>query len=477
MREIRIVTALCVLALSGVTAACAQTSDAQKLAALAAALKNGVLTQQEYNAKVGQIKGSGVDPKRKAALDDALKNGLLTQQEYDAKLQALKGGGGAPQPAASAPASGGEMSSTPVTTSAISTRGSKKTVTVVDTMFHNMPAMTVTVPADWTFDGAILRPSCGDSVPFLVFRAYSPDKLTGVQWIPRADWYSAADTRAYQMAGVAPCNLHAPAHAADVIGSIASGLRPGSQVVTQAPQVAEDAAAFQAGIEKMNQRLLAASQSTPGFLTKFSGDGQRIRVRYDFEGHPVEEWLQVTVTVADQPITVIGTGPNGIIQPGVARLMHSIINVNTARAPAGKLEASEAALREIMKSVKMIPEYDDAMIAFMKGQNEIVLENIRKSGQQVLESGAEFGRAMQQRNDQYHAWQNDERNRSAQKFTQDMQRKDSQAANFLDYVKDQTYYVNPSTGGTVTIKNQVGVSGYVGQNPSGNWTQLVPVSH
>ena len=78
---------------------------------------------------------------------------------------------------------------------------------------------------------------------------------------------------------------------------------------------------------------------------------------------------------------------------------------------------------------------------------------------------------------EYHAWQQQRRAANEQRFVADMQRKDSQAQNFLDYVKDQTYYLNPSTGETITIKNLPGVSGYVGQNPSGAWTELVPISH
>src|SRR5258708_959328 len=84
----RIVAMSAVLIVAG--SVCGQSNDAQKLAALNQALKAGVISQEEYNAKVAQLKAGGSDPAKKTALDDALKNGVLTQSEYDAKLQALK---------------------------------------------------------------------------------------------------------------------------------------------------------------------------------------------------------------------------------------------------------------------------------------------------------------------------------------------------------------------------------------------------
>jgi hypothetical protein len=140
------------------------------------------------------------------------------------------------------------------------------------------------------------------------------------------------------------------------------------------------------------------------------------------------------------------------------------------------LEATITRL-ERESSVDMIPEWNDAEIAFIKRQGAQALA-IQQKNQEILKNQAgQFAKNMQTSNERYHAWQQQRRVANEEKFAQDMQRKDSQAHNFLDYVNDQTYYVNPSTGQTITIKNELGVSGYVGQNPSGGWTQLVPISH
>lgn len=439
---------------------CGQSKDAQKLAALDQALKAGVISQEEYNAKVAELKAGPVDPAKKAALDEALKNGVLTQREYDAKLQALKAAPGKAAPTAGAGSS----------------RGPTKTVAVVDTVL-NMPAIRVTVPSDWAFDGAILRSACGDGLPFLVYRAYSPDKLSGIQWLPQADWYSAADTRAYKSSGVSPCNLHPPARAADVAPKIATDLRTGAKVIELPPLTARQTENLRKSIEQGRSQLEQMNrQFPPNFRSAWDLEMQRVKIRYEFEGHPVEEMLTVSLTTRDNPVPVYSTGPGGIIQPGIARLIHTVVNVNGIRAPAGKLEATIAAL-DHDSAVEMVPEWNEVELALLKKQGAEVLAIIRKNGEILRDGGDQFAKTMQTSNDRYHAWQQQQQVANEQKFAEDMRRKDSQAQNFLDYVKDQTYYVNPSTGQTITIKNQIGVSGYAGQNPSGGWTQLIPISH
>ncbi len=416
-------------------------------------------------ALAGVVFGQSGNPQnlaaKKAALDDALKNGVLTRSEYDAKLQALKDA-----------SPGGKSNS-----AAGAGSGANKTVAVLDNVF-NMPAFKVTIPANWTFDGAVLRSACGDGLPFLVYRAYSPDKLSGRQWIPQADWYYAADPRAYKAGGVSPCNLHAPARAADVAAKIATDLRPDAQVVELPPLPPIAAEKLRKAQEQGRAQLEQMNRQFPqNFQSKWDLDMQRVKLRYQVEGHPVEEMLTVSLTTRDNPVSVFGTGANGIIQPGTARLVHTVVNVNAVRAPAGKLEAALAALEQGPPPVEMVPEWNDAEIALIKKNGAEALASMQRNGQMLRNQADQAAKNLQASNDRYHAWQQQRRVANEQKFAEDMQRKDSQSQNFLDYVKDQTYYANPSAGETVTIKNQPDVSAYYGQNPSGSWTQLVPISH
>lgn len=89
----------------------------------------------------------------------------------------------------------------------------------------------------------------------------------------------------------------------------------------------------------------------------------------------------------------------------------------------------------------------------------------------------QFAAQMQRQNDQFHVWQAEQGARNRAQFAEHMRQKDANAQNFLDYVKDQTYYVNPATGVTMTLPNLPGVNGYAGMTPSGNWVELVPISH
>jgi len=420
--------ALCVLVILSLgRLACAQSNDAQKLNALKQALKAGVLSQEEYDAKLAQIKGEGLDPAKKAAKTN-------------------------------------------------SPSGPTKTVAVVDNVM-NMPAFRVTVPADWTFDGAVLRSECGDGIPFLTYRAYSPDKFSGIQLLPQVDWYSAADPRAYRSAGISPCHLHAPARATDVAAKIATDVHPGSQVLEMPPLTQVQSDNFHKALDQGRSQIEQMNrQFPPNFRGTWDLDMARVKVCYDFEGRAVEEMLTIVTTIWGNPVSMASTGPNGIIQPGIARLFHTSVKVSAIRALAGKLEATITAL-EKNSAVQMVPEWDEAEIALIKRQGAEVLASIQRNGQLLRDQADQFARNMQASNDRYHAWQQQRRAATEQKFAEDMQRKNSQAQNFLDYVKDQTYYVNPSTGETMTIKNQQGVSGYVGQTPSGGWSQLVPINH
>src|SRR5260370_3158798 len=127
-------------------------------------------------AAVATIAGSSVaigQAPSKAALDDALKNGLLTQEEYNARVRQHQAG--------AAPI---------VDPSRIAWR----TVSVPDPVL-NIVAFTGSIPADWRLEGAVFRGRCFDA-PSLVFRAYSPDGLTVVQSMPNMNWASTSARQA-----------------------------------------------------------------------------------------------------------------------------------------------------------------------------------------------------------------------------------------------------------------------------------------
>ncbi|MBV8819355.1 MAG: hypothetical protein JO022_13435 [Acidobacteriaceae bacterium] len=112
--------------------------------------------------------GAATDRQKMAALDDALKSGLITQDEYDAKASAIQGHG---TPAATSPQP-----------------GPTRQFPLVDTVL-NMTAYTVNAPANWKVEGAMMPPaSCTGGGPMPTYSATAPDGLSGVFVPPGYDW-------------------------------------------------------------------------------------------------------------------------------------------------------------------------------------------------------------------------------------------------------------------------------------------------
>src|SRR5450759_876690 len=105
-------------------------------------------TSTGYSAP--QPQRSAADQEKIEALNEAYRNGLLTQAEYDAKLKVLNAA------AASPSAGNGRSEAAP----APADFGTMKTVDLIDPMF-NMVAYTVTIPANWRYEGTVLHgPGC-----------------------------------------------------------------------------------------------------------------------------------------------------------------------------------------------------------------------------------------------------------------------------------------------------------------------------
>src|SRR6202012_835910 len=106
-------------------------------------------------------------PARKAALDKAMKDGLLTQPEYEAKLREFTAD---PAAHAGVPAAPGTVLA--ASPPAAASTGARKEV-IRDPGF-NITAYDVSVPANWKFEGTFVPGTSCFQAPFPVVRAYSP---------------------------------------------------------------------------------------------------------------------------------------------------------------------------------------------------------------------------------------------------------------------------------------------------------------
>jgi hypothetical protein len=426
---------------------------------------------------------SSADQQKITALNDALKNGIVTQQEYDAKLKEIKGAAAAASlanPGSSVAAAGS------------TDFGSMKTVEITDPMF-NMVAGTFSVPKSWNFEGTVLHgPGCQGMVTNFVFRAYSPDMLYGLQQIPTTSFYWSNDSRA--MPHVAACKLLQPISAEDYGKLIAVRVRPGAVVdgVTDSP----DIATFQANVDKNNQVLAsqAASMGMPNHIV-LKGEFKRLHIHYDLDGHPEEEFLNVGMTVADQPVSTMVNQPGQVLQTAWKHLLASSPTISGVRAPQGQLQPHIGAFEAIAKSYKPNPDYTKKYNAYMQDAtnrsiaaswaitNSILRQGAQQQAQRMQQAQA-FVQNMQQQGDA----------RNAQ-FNANMAQRDAHTRDVCDYLLDQQLYLNPTTGQTQTQSNQYNHTYSNGSGPgsavvqsnnpnsnpqgvlAGNWTELQPIHH
>lgn len=384
--------------------------------------------------------------------------------------------------------------------------GPMTTVNIIDPMF-NMVAYTVSIPKSWRFEGTVLHgPGCLTGLSEVVFRAYSPDLLYGIQSIPTSNFFWADDKRAIP-AGPA-CKILPPMSAADYGKLIAIKMRPDS--VVDSVEASPNEAAYQANLNQSNQ-MLAAQAASVGNRNPITSKGElkRLHIHYVFNGHPEEEWLDVAMSVADQPTSVIVSQPGRAMQTAIKHRIASSPLVSGSRAPLGQYQAHAEAMKAIGMSFKANPDYNARYAAYMQDNTNksiatswAVTNSILKIGQQEQAQRTQNAQAFIQNMQK----QGDERNaqfaaNQAQKsanvagFNANEAQRSAHAADVSDYLLDQQLYVNPSTGQKQMQSNQYSYTYSDGSGPGssvvqtnspnsnpngvlvGNWTELQPIHH
>jgi hypothetical protein len=363
--------------------------------------------------------------------------------------------------------------------------GGTRPVIISDPSFNNMPAYTGFVPANWKFEGTVLRGvGCGYETPGVVYRAYSPDQLTGVQAIPPAYWYYASDPRAYKLSFVEYCSKLPPISAADYGRMVSAKIRPGSEV--DGVDADPSASKFTAQVQRFNSQMAAsaASMGNPN-PPKVTGDIARLRLHYEINGHLVEEWMSVSIQTIESTVPIQLSGPGEALRLAKGRLQTVAARVTLRRAPKGQLTISQ--FETFDNSIKEEDRYTQAYMERLRQQNQANMQAIRAAGQAVLAAGTAAHEALMAN---HRAFIQDFDRQGAQRnanFAAQMDRKSRSAQDFNDYVLDQQYYVNPVTGVKGTLS-----SGYRGSyqapdgtivqsmdqsSPGPNWIQLQPIHH
>jgi hypothetical protein len=298
-----------------------------------------------------------------------------------------------------------------------------KVVTITDYVL-NMTAYSLTVPSNWIFDGTIVEGSSCVALPFAVFRATSPDGLTGLKSLPRLDW-AWSDNPNYANSGTSDClQLKRELTAEEVLQYMVGVLQVEFVESEQNPNLE----IFQHNISAHNTPSLSAH-----------GDQARAIVRYHINKIVIEERLDVSLVCNTSVLALLG------------RTHSCSAYVTRMHAPQGKW--SEEVFKPIGSSLVIDQHWNQRW-------TDLMIKNINDNGRRVLQAGED---AQRLRNAQNSAFQQAQQMRQQQheEFDASMQRgtdKSMQAAaasanarsraadDWCDYSLDQQKRLDPNTG-------------------------------
>ncbi|MEP6691243.1 MAG: hypothetical protein ABJD07_08795 [Gemmatimonadaceae bacterium] len=222
-----------------------------------------------------------------------------------------------------------------------------KSVEVIDPLFNRV-AFRVTIPADWVFDGTVLREG---SWPMFAFRASSPDRLSGLQLLPMYRWVSTNDSTERQRLESERATIMPYITAADfVTRHLLADARPGATVI--GPEAVVDAQALTIADYAKNRAYDVQMTTTRRHQRT---DAARFRIAYEIDGHPVDEAIIAIKTSTSER--------RGMEPKSVER---TTVTVTAARAPRGALDSTMSRLVAVSKSISIDTAWMARQYAFAR---------------------------------------------------------------------------------------------------------------
>jgi hypothetical protein len=334
-----------------------------------------------------------------------------------------------------------------------------KVVTIHDPIL-NMTAYSMTIPADWFFDGAVIPgTSCNDG-PFPVFRLTSPDGLTGIKQLPRMDWTWADNGGRPLKSGEDCLPFKKDMPAGEVLKYMIG--------VLQVEYVREEPTTDLAQVQRN-----AASQSTGMFLV--TADKSRAVVRYHVNKIVIEDKLSMYVSC--RYFKTIG--------------QHSC-SASLSRAWAPESSYNDEIYKPIVKTFAVDQQWNSTrtqiVIQKINDMSEASMRAIRQMGDEAMRrSKAQFNafnqsQEMRQRqHEQFLASMQRGTDMSMARANESMNARHQAADDWCDYSLDLQKRLDPNTGEitkdssaySYTWVNEQGKrvqSNDVNANPNGNGT-------
>ena len=290
----------------------------------------------------------------------------------------------------------------------------------------DITAYTLSIPSGWNFSSAVIQGSSCVAGPFPVFRAVSPDGLSGVKQLPRMDWAWSDNAGVGKGGDCLPYRQEISAE--DLLKYMTAVLQV--EFVRDDPN--PDLAVFQRNV---------AANSKPGFTSK--GDLAVATVRYRVNKIEIEDHLRVTVSCS--AYSRVGSG----------RVENCSAYVKREFAPKGKY--SPETFASIDHTLTVNPRWNQAWTAVMiqkiKNADEV-------TGQMVGKALADAGRARnaqasafqqaqdlrQKEHDDFDARLKEGTQRSMQNTAHSMNARSRAADDWCDYSLDQQKRLDPNTG-------------------------------
>lgn len=340
---------------------------------------------------------------------------------------------------------------------------------------YGIKAFTITIPANWKFQGTVLPgPDCS-RVAYPVFRAYSPDGLTEMRLLPAFNWTFHPSMRNFRP--VPGCvNYNGPIAAAQFLQKLEEMIGDhGMHVVGPMPV----GSLYEQRAAKIADNMSHISPNIRGSTTTAA-----VRIETVNGSFIIEQRLRAYVECR-----IAGSGPD--LNGGGCSA-----HVDVERAPKGKLDAL-CALVDAQDLIKT--PHEDAWIqrvqqslAQRARQDQIELTRQEQAGNAMLKKQFDDFMATSQRNhDAFMAQQESSFRSSMNNAASSMNARSTASSDWVDYALDQQTvvgqggYAKVSNSYSQTWSSTVGnqTTWYQTNDPSanpngilpGSWTQDVKV--
>ena len=426
-----------------------------------------------------------------AALKELHDSGVLTDQEYQQKMQQLKAGPAAAPAGAKPHASAGNAHVWHMKKVEVS-----ESITNIQTNQDagKMLGMTMLVPTDWTFQGRIAeigKMDCNYTIGRFNVMTESPDKTSGVQvraagtsvWSQNRAILQQIDQQNRQPWSATMCPIEQPQSLLAQLTKAGSAIFPGGQAIGQLEPIPGLSDKLPAMLDQANQQLNQQAMQQRMPASHLSAEAGRLRFSGTNQGKPVEAWLIAMQTTRSDP------AQGGTIE------MTDIPMFAIMYAPPGQLDANEKMFSAMLESIQVNPQWTAYCGAFVQNLIQMKQQAMAQAGNNVSQIYANMAKDNAKAAADQAAIRTGTQNYANQIHTSVAANRaaalDHSTQQFSLHMGDQAIYTDPRTGHSVQMSNQydhawastTGNSNeYIltdspsfdpnGQVGSGQWTQM-----